>query len=68
MKDKKLMFTVILREEEKGYSVQCIELLGCISQGETREEALKNITEAIIGYLEAFPEELEKIKAKERIG
>ncbi len=67
LKDKKLTFTVILREEEKGYSVQCIELPGCISQGETREEALKNITEAIIGYLEAFPEELEKLKQKREL-
>ena len=46
-------------EEERGYSVQCIELPGVISEGETREEALKNIKEAIIGYVEAFPEEKE---------
>jgi predicted RNase H-like HicB family nuclease len=53
-KDKK--FTVILREEsEGGYSVQCIELPGAISQGENRKQALANICEAIEGYLEAFP-------------
>jgi predicted RNase H-like HicB family nuclease len=53
-------FTVVLREEEEvgGYSVRCIELPGAISQGETREEALKNIKEAIELYLEAFPDEL----------
>lgn len=50
-------FTVVLREEDVGgYSVQCLELPGAISQGETKEEALKNIKEAIEGYLEAFPE------------
>jgi predicted RNase H-like HicB family nuclease len=27
--------------EEGGYSAQCLELPGCISEGETREEALK---------------------------
>jgi len=52
-------FTVILREEpEGGYSAQCIELPGAISQGETRKQAIDNIREAIEGYLEAFPEEL----------
>ena len=54
--------SVILREEEEGgYYVQCAELPGCISEGETREEALKNIKEAITGYLEAFPEDYELI-------
>lgn len=61
-------FTVILREEEEGgYSVQCLELLGAISQGETKEEALRNIREAIQGYLEAFPEEAERLKLKKEV-
>ena len=56
-----MKFTIILRkEEEGGYSAQCLELPGCISEGETREEALENIKEAIKGYLEAFSEEVEK--------
>ena len=56
-----MKFTIILRkEEEGGYSAQCLELPGFISEGETREEALKNIKEAIKGYLEAFSEEVEK--------
>jgi predicted RNase H-like HicB family nuclease len=55
-------FTVILREElEGGYSAQCIELPGAISQGETRKQAITNICEAIEGYLEAFPEELNQL-------
>jgi predicted RNase H-like HicB family nuclease len=29
-------------------------LPGCISQGRTREEALKNIQDAIIGYLKSL--------------
>ena len=56
-------FTVILRKEpESGYSAQCIDLPGAISQGETRKQAIRNIREAIEGYLEAVPEELNQLK------
>jgi len=62
---KGLRFTVVLREEEEGgYSAQCLELPGCISEGETREETLVNIREAVEGYLEAFPEELDQLTRK----
>ncbi len=58
-------FTVILREEpEGGYSAQCLELPGAISEGENRKEALANIKEAIEGYLEAFPEEIDQLNAR----
>jgi predicted RNase H-like HicB family nuclease len=61
-------FTAILREEpEGGYSAQCIELPGAISQGETRKQAISNIREAIEGYLEAFPEELNQLKRKREL-
>ena len=40
-------FTVILEEEEEGFSVYCPALPGCVSQGDDRESALENITEAI---------------------
>ncbi len=67
-KYKQGKFTVVLREEEEGgYSVQCLELPGAISQGETKREALKNIKEAIQGYLEAFPEEAERTKLKKEV-
>jgi predicted RNase H-like HicB family nuclease len=46
-------FTVMLRTEDVGgYSIQCVELPQAISQGETREEALANIKEAIELVLE----------------
>ncbi|MGB9853483.1 MAG: type II toxin-antitoxin system HicB family antitoxin [Candidatus Bathyarchaeales archaeon] len=65
---KGLKFTVILREEPEGrYSAQVVELPGCISQGENREETLKNIREAIEGYLEAFPEEINQLKRKKEL-
>ncbi len=45
-------FTVFLEPaEEGGFIVKCLEL-PVATQGETREEALKNIKEAIEGYLE----------------
>jgi predicted RNase H-like HicB family nuclease len=61
-------FTVVLREEpEGGYSAQCVELPGAISQGDTRKEALTKIKEAIEGYLEAFPDELDQLKEKREL-
>lgn len=45
-------FDVILTvEDEGGFCIECPELPGCISQGETEEEAIKNIREAMEGYL-----------------
>ncbi|MGH7672947.1 MAG: type II toxin-antitoxin system HicB family antitoxin [Gemmatimonadales bacterium] len=38
--------------EDGGYTVRVPSLPGCISEGETREEALANIREAILLYLE----------------
>ena len=48
-------FEVVLTEEEEGrYSVTVPALPGCTSQGETREEALAMIREAIEVYLESL--------------
>ena len=43
---------VLEPSEEGGYSVYVPTLPGCISEGDTREEALANIKEAIELYLE----------------
>ncbi|MCR3884779.1 type II toxin-antitoxin system HicB family antitoxin [Methanotrichaceae archaeon M04Ac] len=43
--------------EEGGYIVSCPALPGCHSQGDTAEEALDNIKEAIEGCLESLSEE-----------
>jgi predicted RNase H-like HicB family nuclease len=45
----------LIPEKEGGFSAVCPELPGCQSQGETREEALANIKEAIELYLEPTP-------------
>ena len=44
---------VILRPdpEDGGFVASCPALPGCHSQGETREEALANVREAVAGYL-----------------
>ena len=41
-----------------GYSVTVPSLPGCISEGNTRKEALKNIKEAILLYLEPVADDL----------
>jgi predicted RNase H-like HicB family nuclease len=43
---------VFLKESDGGFSVIVPSLPGCVSQGDTFEEALKNIQEAIELYLE----------------
>lgn len=46
------MRQVILHPGEDGYWVaECPSLPGCISQGQTKEEAIANIKEAIQGYI-----------------
>lgn len=40
-------FSIIIEQDENGYFVRCPELQGCYSQGETYEEAMKNIKDAI---------------------
>ena len=37
--------------EYKGFVADCPTLPGCMSQGKTKTEALKNIKDAIAGYL-----------------
>lgn len=52
----RIIFAALIREEpEGGYSVLCPEL-GVASQGETIEEAKKNIVEAVELYLESAKE------------
>jgi predicted RNase H-like HicB family nuclease len=46
---------IFQKEPEGGYSVWVPSLSGCASQGETIEESLKNIKEAIKLYLDDKP-------------
>ena len=49
---------VLEEQEEGGYTVHVPSLSGCISQGETLNDALKNIKEAIELYLETDEKDL----------
>ncbi len=53
-----MQFTVKLEEsDEGGYTAQCLELPAAISEGDTKEEALENIKEAIQLVLEVSREQ-----------
>ncbi|MCE8429694.1 MAG: type II toxin-antitoxin system HicB family antitoxin [Candidatus Methanoperedens sp.] len=53
---------IVLEQEDDGtYSVHCPALKGCHSQGETREDALINIQEAIQLYLEVANEKAREL-------
>lgn len=57
-----MKFRVIVEEDEDGFFVATVPSLpGCISQGKTRKVALKNIQDAINGYLESLEKHAEPI-------
>ncbi len=58
MKQRILNYDAVFeKEEDGGYSVWVPDLPGCTSQGNTLEEAIKNIKEATELYLEDANEE-----------
>ncbi|MSQ10307.1 MAG: hypothetical protein EXR52_04800 [Dehalococcoidia bacterium] len=52
-----MRYTVVLQPEETGYSVTCPAVSGAVSQGETLDEALLGIVEAVEGLLESLLED-----------
>ena len=53
-----MKYLVIIRKTKYGYDTHVPALPGCHSQGDTQKEALKNIQDAILTYLEMKKEEL----------
>ena len=53
-----LRYQIALHKSEEGYAVNCPALPGCWSQGETEQEAMQNIREAIEDYLAAVKESM----------
>ncbi len=49
---------VVEKGEDFGYVVHCPAIPGCHSQGNTIEEAIENIKEAILGCLSELDEDL----------
>jgi predicted RNase H-like HicB family nuclease len=47
-----MKYPVVVHKSVYGYDVHCPILPGCHSQGDTLEEALENIKDAIATYLE----------------
>ena len=60
-------YTAILEPDKEvgGYSVSIPALPGCVSQGDTFEEAVANIKEATELYLEVLKEKNEEIPLEE---
>lgn len=50
---------IVLEEEDGTFSVHCPALKGCHSQGATKDEAIRNIQEAIDLYLDVAHEKQE---------
>jgi predicted RNase H-like HicB family nuclease len=49
-----MKFKIIIERDEDGrYVAECPDLPGCLSEGETLEEAIENINEAIIGCMKS---------------
>ncbi len=53
-----MKYTVIIEEgRESGYVAYAPALRGCVSQGETKEDVLRSIKEAMETYVEALIED-----------
>jgi predicted RNase H-like HicB family nuclease len=66
MSDRSYRFTALFeREPDGGYHAFCPALPGCHAQGETLDEAVANIREAIALYIESLREHNEPIPSED---
>ncbi len=57
-----MKYRILIEQDEDGFFVaECPALPGCVSQGKTRVEAIKNVQDAIKGYLESLKKHDEPI-------
>ena len=57
-----MQFNAIIKKDDYGYFAFVPNLKGCVSQGDTMEEALRNIKEAIELYIETLnPDEINSL-------
>ena len=57
-----MKYRILIEQDENGIFVtECPSLPGCVSQGNTRSEAITNIHDAIKGYLESLKKHDEPI-------
>jgi predicted RNase H-like HicB family nuclease len=58
-------YHIVLKSQGKeGFVVKCLELPGCLSEGKTKQEALKNIQDAIRLYIADIKKEAKQRKAR----
>ena len=61
-------FPVVFEHNKDGrWTVSCPVLPGCISEGETKQEAFENIKDAITLYLRAVRKELAILKKRHHV-
>ena len=60
-----MRYRVALHQSEEGFSVWVPGLPGCVSQGETEDEALANIADAVREFLEVAVENAAGMKIRE---
>ncbi len=60
-------FSVIIEKNKEGYFASCPELQGCYTQGDTYEEVLENIKDAIRLHVEDRLEDGEEIPQSESV-
>ncbi len=60
-------FSIIIEQDKNGYFVFCPQLQGCYSQGQTYEEAIENIKDAINLHLKDRISSREKLPAEKSI-
>jgi predicted RNase H-like HicB family nuclease len=58
-------YKVVLHRTDEGISVSVPGLPGCWSEGDTEEEALENIQDAIQEYLAALEDQLQGAEVRE---
>jgi len=57
-----MKYRILVEVDENGiFVVQCPSLPGCVSEGKSRDEAIKNIKDAIHGYLSSLEKHNEPI-------
>lgn len=64
---KTYRFSVVIEKDKDGYFAFCPELQGCYTQGDTYEEALVNIKDAIRLHVEDRLEDDEEIPQPESV-
>ncbi|HEY0427828.1 MAG TPA: type II toxin-antitoxin system HicB family antitoxin [Pyrinomonadaceae bacterium] len=63
----KYRFSVIIEKDGDGYFASCHELQGCYTQGETYEEVIENIKDAISLHVEDRIESGEEIPQPQNV-